>query len=385
MKYTIIATATFGVEAIVGTELRDLGYEVTVHNGYASFEGTLEDMVRANLWLRTAERVFIELAQFEARSFEELYQGVRQIEWERFIENDGAFPVNAKSVKSTLFSLSDIQSIAKKATVDRLAKLRETDWLDESGPTYPILISILKDRVSVLLDTSLTGLHKRGYRLQQKEAPLKETLAAAMLKIARWKPAIPLIDPLCGSGTIPIEAAMMGLSIAPGLGRTFAFDDWAFVSDDMIQRVRQEAASMRRDLPLQIFGYDRDPGSIEAAKENAMKAGVSEYVHFETADVAELSSDLEYGYIIANPPYGERLSDRRSVESLYGRMGDRFEALDTWSKYVLTSHEGFESAYGKKATKNRKLYNGNIKCYYYQYYGPRPPKKVIDHALATEE
>ncbi|SCZ76640.1 putative N6-adenine-specific DNA methylase [Acidaminobacter hydrogenoformans DSM 2784] len=381
-KFRLQATAAFGIESVVADEIKALGFDqVLVENGRVEYDSDLAGIVRSNLWLRSADRVFIKLAEFKADTFEALFQGVRQIDWAAYIPQDGTFPVNAKSVKSTLFSLSDIQSISKKAVVEKLKETYKTEWFNETGPRYSILVSILKDNVIVLLDTSGEGLHKRGYREKGNEAPLKETLAAALVRISRWRPFIPLIDPLCGSGTLLIEAALIGLNQAPGLNRKFDSEHWHWMPASVWDFERNTARNMiRKDTNFMLEGYDIDPRSIRIARENAEKAGVSQCIHFQTRDVAELSSKDKYGYILTNPPYGERLSDLRQVEKLYSIMGDRFVKLDTWSWYVITAHEGFEAAFGKKATKNRKLYNGRIKCYFYQYFGPKPPKRVVEES-----
>lgn len=377
MKFNLIATATFGLEAVVGNELKSLGFkDVVVENGRALFTGDERDLCKANMWLRTADRVFIQVAEFKATSFESLFDQVNAIPWEQYLPADAEFPVNAKSIKSKLFSLSDIQSISKKAIVNRLGKLYNKTWLPEDGPKYSILVGILKDTVTVSIDTSGVGLHKRGYRVQGHLAPLKETLAAALILISRWQSKIPLIDPMCGSGTIAIEAALIGRNIAPGLSRSFAFESWPMISDDIYKEVKKEAyEQIDYDKPLQIEAYDLDPKSIRAAKENAEAAAVEEDIHFQVRDVNDLSSSRKYGYIITNPPYGERLNELSEVKVLTQEMGEQFGTLDTWSKYIFTAFEDFEKHFDKKATKNRKLYNGKLKCYYYQYFGPRPPRQ----------
>lgn len=377
-SFRLLATAAFGIESVVADEVKALGFEqVQVENGRVEYDSDVTGIVRSNLWLRSADRVYIKLAEFKADTFEALFQGVRQIDWATWIPEDGTFPVNAKSVKSTLFSLSDIQAISKKAIVEKLKETYDTQWFNETGPKFSILVSILKDVVIVLLDTSGEGLHKRGYREKGNEAPLKETLAAALIQISKWKPFIPMIDPLCGSGTLMIEAAMIGRNQAPGLNRNFDAERWAWIPESVWNHERHKARTAIRDNEnLKLEGYDIDPRSIRIARENAEKAGVSHLIHFQTRDVAQLSSKDKYGYLLTNPPYGERLSDLREAEKLYGIMGERFSRLDTWSWYVITAHEGFEAAFGKKATKNRKLYNGKIKCYFYQYYGPKPPRRV---------
>ena len=377
MKFNLIATATFGLEAVVGQELKSLGFEdVVVENGRVLFKGNERDLCYANMWLRTADRVFIQIAEFKATTFESLFNRINDIPWEVYLPHDAEFPVNAKSVKSKLFSLSDIQSISKKAIVKRLGKLYNKEWLPETGPKFSILVGILKDTVTVSIDTSGVGLHKRGYREQGHRAPLKETLAAALLKISRWQGKISLIDPMCGTGTIAIEAAMMGRNIAPGLSRKFDFESWPIIPNDIYKAVKKETnEKIDYDIPLHIEAYDLDPRAIKIARHNAEIAGVEEDIHFQVRDVKDLSSNKKYGYIITNPPYGERLNELEEVEELTRVMSNRFEMLDTWSKYIFTAFEDFEKFYNKKATKNRKLYNGKLKCYYYQYFGPRPPRK----------
>ncbi len=380
-RYNMIATAAFGIEAVVGQELKELGFEnVVVENGRCLFTADEEGICKANMWLRTAERVFLHLATFKARTFTELFDQVEALPWEDLIPVDGKFPVNAKSVKSKIFSLSDIQSISKKAIVKRLGAKYGVSWFEETGAEFPIHIGFLKDEVTVSIDTSGTGLHKRGYREVGNEAPLKETLAAALVKISRWRPFIPLIDPMCGSGTILIEAAMIARNIAPGLNRKFISETWPLIPDGTWKKVKQEAyQAIDLDTPLNIQGYDIDQRSVRIATKNAEKAGLEEDIHFQVRDAKDTSSAKQYGYIITNPPYGERLSDQKEVEKIYRMMGEAYGKMDTWSVYVLTSHENFERSYGKKSTKNRKLYNGRIKTYFYQYFGPRPPKrKTID-------
>lgn len=376
-KHELIATSAFGIEAVVARELRDLGYEdVTVENGRVTFIGNEEAICKSNLWLRCADRVYLKVGEFTATTFEELFQQVKALPWQNYLPIDGNFPVNGKSVKSKLFSLSDIQAISKKAIVEKMKETYLQEWFEENGSKYPIMVSILKDRVTVSIDTSGPGLHKRGYREVGSEAPLKETLAAAMIKISRWRPDRILIDPLCGSGTIPIEAALIGRNIAPGLNRNFISEEWDFISKELWKRIKKEAyEAIEYDRELSIYGYDRDGRVINVAMNNGIEAGVDDCIHFQKRSVEELSSKKKYGYLICNPPYGERLSEKREVEGLYREMGKIFTQLDTWSYYVITSHEGFQESFGKKADKNRKLYNGRIKCYYYQYFGPRPPRK----------
>lgn len=374
--YRMIATAAFGIESVVADEVKALGFEnVMVENGKVEFDADEKGICVANLWLRSADRVFIKISEFKATSFEALFQGVKKIEWETYIPIDGEFPVNAKSVKSQLFSLSDIQAISKKAAVDRLRRAYRIDWFQETGAKVPILISILKDQVTVMVDTSGEGLHRRGYREHGNEAPLRETLAAALVKLSRWNPKIPLVDPMCGSGTILIEAAMIGRNIAPGLNRKFACEQWPLIPAEVWKQVRTEAyGAVDHDVQMNIQGYDCDPRSIKQAMINSDLAGLDEDIHFQVRDVAEFSTKVKYGYVITNPPYGERLGDEEQVAALYKLMGEKLLPNDTWSFNIITAHEGFERSFGKKATKNRKLFNGKLKCYYYQYFGQRPPR-----------
>ncbi len=377
MKFTLIATASFGVESVVGQELKDLGFEdVVIENGRVLFTADERGLCLANLWLRSADRVFLKIAEFKAKTFVELFDKVNELPWEGYLPLNAEFPVNAKSVKSTLFSLSDIQAICKKSIAKNLGKFYNKDWLPEDGPKFPILIAILKDVVTVSIDTSGVGLHKRGYREQGHNAPLKETMAAALLQISRWQGKIPLVDPLCGTGTIAIEAALIGRNIAPGLSRTFAFQEWPLIPEKIFKEVKKEAyEKIDYEKELQIEAYDIDPKAIRIARENAELAGVEDDIHFQVRDVDDLSSNKKYGYIVTNPPYGERLNEIHEIQELYSVMGKRFAELDTWSSYVYTSYEEFEKYFMKKSTKNRKLYNGKIKCYFYQYFGPRPPRK----------
>ncbi len=376
-KFNLIATAAFGIEAVVAREIKELGYEnVVVENGRVTFTGNEEAICRSNLWLRCADRLYLKVGEFTATTFEELFQQVKALSWENYLPIDANFPVNAKSVKSKLFSLSDIQAISKKAVVESMKETYMQDWFEETGSKYPIMVSILKDKVTVSIDTSGVGLHKRGYREVGSEAPLKETLAAAMIKISRWRPDRALIDPFCGSGTIPIEAALIGRNIAPGLNRGFISEEWDMIPKELWKKVKKEAyEAIDHDIELNISGYDIDGRVTNIAMNNAIEAGVDDCIHFQRRSVNELSSKKKYGYIVCNPPYGERLSEKKEVENLYKEMGRVFTNLDTWSYYVITSHEEFQQCFCKKADKNRKLYNGRIKCYYYQYFGPRPPRR----------
>ncbi|WP_299737885.1 class I SAM-dependent RNA methyltransferase [Rossellomorea sp. y25] len=375
--YTLIATAAMGLEAIVAKEVKDLGYECQVENGKVIFKGDETAIARANMWLRTADRIKILVGDFKAYSFDELFENTKKLPWENFLPVDAEFPVQGKSVKSKLYSVPDCQAIVKKAIVERLrTAYKRTSWLDETGPLFKIEVAIHKDVASITLDTSGQGLHKRGYRIGQGEAPLKETLAAALIQLTSWNPDRPFVDPFCGSGTIPIEAALIGQNIAPGFNREFLSEQWPMMPDDVWEKTRLEAEDLANyNQPLEILGTDIDHRMIEVSKENALEAGLGDLVKFKQMQVRDFTSELEYGIIVGNPPYGERLGERKEVEKMYQEMGKAFEKLETWSVYMMTSHENFEQCYGKQATKKRKLFNGFIRTDYYQYWGPRPPRK----------
>ncbi|MBO8136963.1 MAG: class I SAM-dependent RNA methyltransferase [Desulfotomaculum sp.] len=376
-KLELIATAAFGLEAVVAQELRALGYDnLQVENGKVTFIGNEEAVCRSNLWLRTADRVLLKMGQFKATTFEELFQQTKALPWPEWIPPDAKFPVVGKSIKSKLYSVPDCQAIVKKAVVEKMKETYGIDWFKETGPTYKIEVALLKDVATLTIDTSGAGLHKRGYRKLTAKAPLRETLAAAMIMLSYWNENRRLVDPFCGSGTIPIEAAMIGQNIAPGLSRSFAAEEWPSIPKDMWQKVRREAqASIKYNQPLNIQGYDIDKEVLSLARYHAREAGVDEFVTFHPRDIADFSTKKKYGCIICNPPYGMRLSEIHQVEKIYQIMGRVFKPLDTWSIYVLTSHENFEKLFGRKADKRRKLYNGRIKCHYYQYFGPKPPSK----------
>lgn len=370
----------FGLESILAREIRDLGFDIeSVTDGRVNFFSNEEGICKANLWLRTAERVLVKLGEFEATTFEELFQNTKNLYWHDWIPKDGAFPAaKASSVKSKLFSTSDIQAIVKKAVVESLKKKYKISWFNETGASYPIHIFVFKDKVTLYLDSSGTALHKRGYREIGSTAPLKETLAAALVSLTPWKEGRLLIDPLCGSGTILIEAALKGMNMAPGLNRNFISENWARIPQKLWQRARQEGKDLiKNNAEITIQGYDIDEKVIKIARNNANKAGVDEFIHFQQRDVRDLSSKDKYGFIVTNPPYGERLEDLKTVENLYKDMGNIFSALDTWSFYILSAHEDFERFFGRKADKKRKLYNGMIKTDLYQYFGPKPPKNHL--------
>ncbi len=373
----LIAVTSFGLEAVVARELKQLGYEKqTVEDGRVTFESDAAGIARANLWLRSAERVLIQVGQFEATDFGELFDRTQALAWDEWLPVDAYFPVRGKSVRSQLHSTPDCQAIAKKAIVEKLKQRYQKVWFAESGPEYVIEVSLLKDRATLTIDTSGPGLHKRGYRQLVTEAPLKETLAAAMIQLSYWNSGRMFLDPFCGGGTLPIEAALIGRKIAPGLRRSFAAESWSTLPQEIWAQAREEAqAKIVPKLEATILGSDLDPQAIKLAKRHAELAGVAADVQFEMRDFARLAaSDVQpYGCLLANPPYGERLGELSEVESLYRRLGTFCERLDTWSIYVLTAHRDFELLFGRAAERRRKLFNGRIECAYYQYPGPRPP------------
>jgi len=376
-KVELIATAAFGLEAVVAREVRELGYEdVKVENGRVSFIADESAIARCNLWLRTADRVLLKIGEFKALSFEELFEKTKALPWGDWIPVDGIFPVNGKSVKSKLFSVSDCQAIVKKAVVESLKKKYKTSWFKEEKGQYTIEVSLLKDIATLTIDTSGAGLHKRGYRKLSNIAPLKETLAAGLIKLSFWNPDRVFIDPFCGSGTIPIEAALIGKNIAPGMNREFAAEDWSTISKDLWGEARKETHDLADfDRPLRIYGSDIDGEVLSLARYHIREAFLEDDIYVQKLDVKELKSRFDYGCIICNPPYGERLGERKQVEELYKTMGRVFNQMDTWSHYIITSHPKFEDLFGKKSDRKRKLYNGRIQCNYYQYYGPRPPRQ----------
>ncbi len=377
--FNITVPCMFGLEALVKREISDLGYNIThVTDGRVTFEGDAMAICRTNLWLRVGERVTLDVGEFKATSFEQLFQGIKKIPWEEYIPADGKFWVKkATSIKSKLFSPTDIQSIVKKAAVERMKEGHKISLVKETGAPYPIRIFIHKDIVYVSLDTSGDGLHKRGYRKMLGKAPIRETLGAAMVLLSPWNPDRTLVDPFCGTGTIPIEAAMIGLNIAPGMNREFDAENW----DNLIPRklwmeaVDEANDAIRHDVELSIQAFDIDYKAVNVARDCAANAYVDEYIHFQDRPVSELSSRKHYGVVVTNPPYGERLEDAESVKEIYKDMGKVFSKLEDWSFVVVTSFEEFERYYGKKATKNRKLYNGMLKSYIYTYLGPRPPRR----------
>jgi len=378
-KIEIIATSTFGLEAVLADELKELGYDnLKVDNGKVTFPAGMEAVCRCNLWLRTADRVRVKIGEFKAETFDDLFEQTKVLPWQDWIPADATFPVAGKSVKSKLFSVSDCQAIVKKAIVEKMKQKYQVNWFEEKGPQYPIEVALLNDIATLTIDTSGPGLHKRGYRRIGSYAPLKETLAAALVLLSRWRPDTELIDPFCGSGTIPIEAAMIGQNIAPGMNREFVSERWPVISRENWRNARKETHDLARfDIPLHIRGTDIDENVLKIARQNGEEAGFEDQIHFQRMSVSELSSSKKYGKIICNPPYGERLGDSKEIIALYREMGKVFSKLDTWSYYILTSYGDFERLFGKTASKKRKLYNGDIKVDYYQYFGPRPPREKV--------
>ncbi|WP_027107487.1 THUMP domain-containing class I SAM-dependent RNA methyltransferase [Lacticigenium naphthae] len=375
--FKLLATAASGIEALVNSELKDLGYETETENSRVRFEGTVNDIARANLWLRTADRVKIIVGEFDAFTFDELYEQTKALPWEDFLPMDAEFPVNGKSHKSKLYSVPDCQSIVKKAIVDKISDVyHRRGKLPETGAKFPLEVAILKDHVLITLDTTGPSLFKRGYRTEKGGAPLKENMAAALVMLTTWRADKPFVDPTCGSGTIPIEAALIGHNIAPGFNRTFMSEDWNWFDASVWEEERADAESKADyDIELDITGTDIDGSMIEIAKRNAMEAGVQDSIVFKQLQLKDFRTDKEFGVIVSNPPYGERLGDKELVEQIYREMGAAFKPLDTWSKYILTSDLDFEQFYGKRATKKRKLYNGALRVDYFQYWGKRPPRK----------
>ncbi len=376
-KIKLIATSAFGLEAVVAREVRDLGFQdVQVENGKVTYSADPQGICRSNLWLRTADRVLLKMGEFKAQSFEELFEQTKVLPWPDWLPGDASFPVVGKSINSKLFSVPDCQAIVKKAIVEKMKKYYRQEWFSETGPRYRVEVALLKDIATLTIDTSGAGLHKRGYRKLGSDAPLRETLAAAMILLARWYPDRILIDPFCGSGTLPIEAALIGMSMAPGLKRQFDAERWPIVTSKLWETAREEAQDkINRGQELNIQGYDIDNKVLSLARYHAAQAGVNEIVTFQERAVAQLRSRYKYGYIFCNPPYGIRIGEQQEVNSLYREMGRVFKELDTWSYYILTSHPDFEKLFGFPADKKRKLYNGRIQCNLFQYFGPRPPRK----------
>lgn len=378
-RMELIAPCHFGLEAVLKREIRDLGYEISsVEDGRVSFYGDAEAICRANIFLRTAERVLLKVGSFRAVTFEELFENTKKIPWESYVPQDGKFWVTkAASVKSKLFSPSDIQSIMKKAMVNRMREHYHVDWFEESGASYPVRVFLMRDIVTVGIDTSGVSLHKRGYRQWSSKAPITETLAAALIMLTPWRKDRILVDPFCGSGTFPIEAAMIAANIAPGMNRSFTAEEWGNLipKKAWYDAIDEANSLMNDDIEADIQGYDMDGDVVRAARENAKEAGVDHLIHFQERAVKDLRHPKKYGFIITNPPYGERLEEKDNLPGLYREFGDSFRKLDSWSAYMITSYEDAETYFGRKADKNRKIYNGMLKTYFYQFPGPKPPKR----------
>ncbi|MCR5153845.1 MAG: class I SAM-dependent RNA methyltransferase [Lachnospiraceae bacterium] len=379
-SFEFICPCHFGLESVLKNEITDLGYEIVkVEDGKVTWKGDATAFARANVNLRTTERVLLKVGEFHAETFEELFVGTKNLPWEEFLPADAKFWVTkANSVKSKLFSPSDIQSIMKKAMVERMKEHYHISWFNEDGASYPVRVAILKDEVSVGIDISGDSLHKRGYRKLSSKAPITETLAAALIMLTPWNKDRILVDPFCGSGTIPIEAAMIGLNIAPGMNRHFLAEEWNNLvpKKTWAAAVEEARSKMITDAELNIQGYDIDEEMVKIARQNAKLAGVDTQIHFQQRDVKDLSNPKKYGFVITNPPYGERLEEKAALPALYSQIGKSFERLDTWSFFMITSYENAQKDMGRKADKNRKIYNGMIKTYFYQFMGPKPPKKT---------
>ncbi len=378
-RMELVAPCHFGLEAVLKREIQDLGYEITqVEDGKVTFCGDEEAVCRANIFLRTAERVLLKVGKLKAVTFDELFEKIKELPWEEYIPSDGKFWVaKASSVKSRLFSPSDIQSIVKKAIVERLKDVYHMEWFPETGAEYPIRVSFMKDEALVCLDTTGLSLHKRGYRTMVSKAPIKETLAAALILLTPWKKDRILVDPFCGSGTFPIEAAMIAANIAPGMNRSFTAEKWTNVLGRKYwyEAVDEANDLVHDDIETDIQGYDIDGEIIRAARQNAKAAGVDHLIHFQQRPLAQLSHPKKYGFLISNPPYGERLEEKSKLPELYTEIGERFRGLDSWSMYLITSYEDAEKYIGRNADRNRKIYNGMLKTYFYQFSGPKPPRE----------
>ncbi|WJY28559.1 MULTISPECIES: THUMP domain-containing class I SAM-dependent RNA methyltransferase [Sporosarcina] len=372
-QYKLAATAAMGLEGIVADEVKALGYETTTENGKVFFTGGPEAIAKTNMWLRTADRVRVIAGEFRATTFDELFEKTKALPWEQFLPVDAAFPVAGKSVKSILFSVPDCQAIVKKAIAERMkTAYRRVGFLDETGPLFKLEVSILKDKVTLTIDSSGAGLHKRGYRVGQGDAPLKETLAAALVKLTKWNPDRPFVDPFCGSGTIPIEAAMIGQNLAPGYNREFASEQWPWMDAAVWDRIREEVEDTAQyDRKLLITGSDHDPSMIRIAEKNAAEAGFLGIIDWQQRDVRDLKLEGVNGVLVGNPPYGERLGEREEAEEITTILGGIMADYPSWSTYMLSSLDNFETMYGRKATKKRKLFNGFIRTDFYQYWGRR--------------
>ena len=377
--FELIAPCHFGLEAVLKKEILDLGYEISrVEDGKVTFLADYRGIVDANIGLRTTERILLKVGEVHAETFDELFEGTKALPWEKYIPKNGKFWVaKANSVKSKLFSPSDIQSIMKKAIVDRLSGIYHQSWFEENGAEFPIRVSFMKDVATIGIDTSGVSLHKRGYRQMKVKAPITETLASALILLTPWNRDRILVDPFCGSGTFPIEAAMLAAGMAPGMSRSFLAEQWKhLISPALWQDAREEAQEMViPHVEADIQGYDIDEEALKAARANAKLAGVDHMIHFQRRDVKDLRHPKPYGFIITNPPYGERLEEKSAMPELYQTIGKSFSGLDRWSMYLITAYENAERDIGRKADRNRKIYNGMIKTYFYQFLGPKPPRK----------
>jgi len=380
-KIKLLASTAFGLEALAARELNKLGYdEVEVQNGRVIYSADEEGICRSNLWLRCADRVGVIMGEFTAKSFEELFQQTKALPWEEWLPPDACFPVSGKSVRSKLFSVPDCQSIVKKAIVERLKDTWGISWFEETGSLYAVQVAILKDVVTLTIDTSGKGLNKRGYRALAGEAPIKETLAAAMVYLSHWKPERALIDPFCGTGTIPVEAAFIGQNRAPGLLREFSASAWPLISEKVWAKAKEEAYDLwQKDLPLNIYGSDLDGNALKLARIHAEEAGLKDSIYFQKLAVKDLRSRFRYGHIITNPPYGQRLTIDEDQGNPYMELGEVFNMLSDWSLHLITSLPKPEQYIGRRWDKSRKLYNGRLECHFYQFYGPKPPanKKTV--------
>lgn len=381
-KFELIVPCHFGLESVLKQEIINLGYDITeVSDGRITFWGDEEAVCRANIFLRSAERVLVKIGSFHAETFEELYQGTRALPWEDYIPRDGKFWVTkAASVKSKLFSPSDIQSIMKKAMVEKLGQVYGIDWFDETGENFPVRVFLHKDEVTVGLDSTGESLHKRGYRKLTAKAPIAENLAAALIMLTPWRQERILVDPFCGSGTFPIEAAMMAANMAPGMNRSFTAQNWGHIIEGQNWQDSIEEAKdlLKLNAETDIQGYDIEDEMVSIARQNAKFAGVEHLIHFQRRGVEQLSHPKKYGFIITNPPYGERLEEKENLPQLYRLIGERYRTLDSWSMYLITAYENAQQDIGRKSDKNRKIYNGMMKTYFYQYMGPKPPRKKVD-------
>ena len=377
--FDLVAPCHFGMEAVLKKEIMDLGYEITlVEDGRVTFKGDVQAICRANVFLRTAERVMIQVGRFKAYTFDELFENTKALNWQDYIPADGKFWVTkASSIKSKLFSTSDIQRLVKKAIVEKMKKSNSLEWFEESGSDYPIRVFLNKDEVTIALDTSGESLHKRGYRKLTSKAPITETLAAAIIMLTPWHADRILLDPFCGSGTFPIEAAMMAANIAPGMNREFTAEKWTnfIAKKNWYEAINEATDLMNLEVKTDIQGSDIDGQIVKAARENAANAGVDKLIHFQQKPVVAVSHSKKYGFIITNPPYGERLEEKEKLPEIYGDLGNLYQRLDAWSAYVITSYEKAQDAMGVNASKNRKIYNGMMKTYLYQFIGPKPPKR----------